>query len=115
MTSSGGAPYTARMLSKTFFTSRIAALVVPLFAATASAPAHAACIPDWSIAAPIVHKEGLTTVETLSRMTAEKLSENIVKTTLCEENGVFVYRIVVRDGEGRLRSRTLDARAPFAR
>ena len=55
------------------------------------------CIADWSIAAPIVHKEGLTTVEALSRIAATELPGIIVKTTLCEENGGFVYRLLVRD------------------
>ncbi len=74
------------------------------------------CITDWSIAAPIVHKEKLTTVEALSRIAAGKLSGRvIVRTTLCEENGVFSYRVVMRDGQGRLSTHTLDARAPFGR
>jgi uncharacterized membrane protein YkoI len=73
------------------------------------------CIADWSIAAPIVHKEGLTTVEALSRIAATEVPGIIVKTTLCEINGGFVYRIVVRDEHGKLTSRTVDARTPFAR
>ena len=73
------------------------------------------CIADWSIAAPIVHQQGLATVEALSRIAAEEMPGNIVKTTLCEENGVFVYRILVRDARGQLTSRTVDARAPFGR
>ena len=77
--------------------------------------ASAACITDWSIAAPIVHKDGLTTVEALSRLAALEISGSIVKTTLCEENGSFVYRILVRDARGQLTSHTVDARAPFAR
>ena len=74
-----------------------------------------ACIADWSIAAPIVRAEGLTTVEALSRIVAAELPGTIVKTTLCEENGAFVYRILVRDARGQLTSRTIDARAPLAR
>jgi uncharacterized membrane protein YkoI len=73
------------------------------------------CIADWSIAAPIVHKEGLTTVEALSRIAAAERAGVIVKTTLCESNGGYVYRIVVRDEHGKLTSRTVDARAPFGR
>ena len=73
------------------------------------------CISDWSIAAPIVHAQGLTTVEALSRIVATEMPGVIVKTTLCEENGAFVYRILVRDARGKLTSRTVDARAPFAR
>jgi uncharacterized membrane protein YkoI len=73
------------------------------------------CIADWSIAAPIVHAQGLTTVEALSRIAATELPGIIVKTTLCEENGTFVYRILVREAGGKLTARTVDARAPFGR
>ena len=74
-----------------------------------------ACITDWSIAAPIVHQRGLATVEALSRIAAAEIPGNIVKTTLCQENGAYVYRILVRDAQGRLTSRTVDARVPFGR
>ncbi len=75
-----------------------------------------ACIADWSIAAPIVHKEKLTTVEALSRIAAEKISGSvIVRTTLCEDNGAFFYRIVTRDAHGRLSTLSVDARTPFGR
>jgi len=78
--------------------------------------AEAACIADWSVAAPIVHKEKLTTVEALSRIAAAKVSgSSIVRTTLCEENGAFSYRIVLRDGQGRLSTHAVDARAPFGK
>ncbi len=80
----------------------------------ASPPAHAAgCYSDWSEAAPIVHKEGLTTIETLAKSARGRLSGDIVKTTLCEENGGFVYRLLIREPAGRLVNRTVDARTPF--
>ena len=101
------------MLIKSFSSLRIAFLMLPLVAAPA--PARAACIADWSIAAPIVHKEGLTTVEALARLAQAKISGNIVKTTLCEESGSFVYRLVIRDLQGRLSNHTVDARSPFGR
>jgi hypothetical protein len=75
------------MLINSFPPLRIAAVISLLLVATPSAPAFAACIADWSIAAPIVHKEGLATVEALSRLAQAKISGNIVKTTLCEEDG----------------------------
>ncbi|MEI9900824.1 MAG: hypothetical protein WDN31_12630 [Hyphomicrobium sp.] len=93
-------------------------ILVPLsLIAVALVPAGAAdtCIPDWSIAAPIVHREGLTTVEALSRIAADKLPGSIVRTTLCQADGAFVYRLLVRDAQGRLSSRTVDARTPFGR
>ena len=55
------------------------------------------------------------TVEALSRIAADQLPGSIVKTTLCEENGAFVYRILVRDARRQLTNRTVDARAPFGR
>lgn len=75
-----------------------------------------ACIADWSIAAPIVHREKLAAVEALSRIAAEKISGSvIVRTALCEENGAFFYRIVTRDAHGRLSTLSVDARTPFGR
>lgn len=73
------------------------------------------CYADWSVAAPIVRKQGLATVETLARRARAKISGAIVKTMLCEENGGFVYRLVVRDSQGRLSNLTVDARSPFGR
>ena len=100
------------------FAPPIRLLVVSLVASAVALPPVGAtdtCIADWSIAAPIVRAQGLTTVEALSRLGAAELPGTIVKTTLCEENGAFVYRILVRDARGHLTSRTVDARAPFAR
>jgi hypothetical protein len=93
------------------------AIATLLLAAAALTPIRAeagGCYADWSVAAPIVHKEGLATVETLSRLAQSRISGDIVKTTPCEEKGSFVYRLVIRDSQGRLKNRTVDARAPFA-
>lgn len=82
----------------------------------ASAPARAGgCYADWSDAAPIVKKEGLTTIEALAETARGKLSGDIVKTTLCEEGGGFVYRLLIREPAGKLVNHTVDARAPFPR
>ena len=81
-----------------------------------AASADRTCITDWSIAAPIVHKEKLTTVEALSAIASDRLSGSvIVRTALCEEQGAFSYRIIMRDAQGRLSTHIVDARAPFAR
>lgn len=73
------------------------------------------CYADWSVAAPIVKQEGLVSVETLTKRAKTKISGEIVRTTLCEEHGEFVYRLVVKEPSGRLASRTVNARAPFGR
>jgi len=94
---------------------RIIFALLPVVVALHPVGAAATCITDWSLAAPIVHAQGLTTVEALSRIAATEMPGVIVKTTLCEEKGAFVYRILVRDERGKLTNRTVDARQPFAR
>jgi uncharacterized membrane protein YkoI len=104
------------MLTLKISTRSIAGPLVIAAIAITSAPARAGgCYPDWSDAAPIVKKEGLTTIEALAATARGKLSGDIVKTTLCEEGGGFVYRLLIREPAGRLVNRTVDARAPFPR
>jgi uncharacterized membrane protein YkoI len=116
MPSSGGARYTGAMLTPKISTRSFAASFVLAAIVFFSAPARAdGCYADWSDAAPIVKKEGLTTIETLAETARGKLSGDIVKTTLCEEEGGFVYRLLIREPAGRLVNRTVDARIPFPR
>lgn len=96
-----------------------AMLIVLAAAAIAISPPAAGagekCFSDWSVAAPMVKKEGLATVETLTALARAKLPGNIVKTVLCQDDGKYFYRVVVRDDDGRLRTVTVDARKPFDR
>ena len=82
-----------------------------------SGAAHAGetCISDWSLAAPIVKSQGLMPVEELTRAAREKFNGEIVKTALCEANGTYVYRLVVKGAGGQVRSKTVDAHNPFGR
>lgn len=73
------------------------------------------CFADWSVAAPVVKKEGLATVEQLSQLAKSSGSGDIVRTTLCQDDGRFTYKIVVKDAKGQLKSLSVDARKPFAR
>lgn len=96
--------------------SYLASLVIIGAAALLPVSAEAGtCYADWSVAAPIVRKEGLTTVEKLASLGEGRLPGVIVKTTLCEEGGGFVYRLVLRDLHGKLSNRTVNARSPFAK
>ncbi len=92
--------------------------IIPmLIAAHSPAPeSHATgrCF-EWSIAAPIVKKEGLATVEKLTRLAHIKRVGDVLRAKLCEEQGAFSYRLVVRDPKGRLRILMVDARHPFER
>jgi hypothetical protein len=93
----------------------IAALFAAALPSQSSFGEEQGCITDWSIAAPIVRKEGLVSVEELSAQIRERLKSSIVKTTLCQEKGDYAFRLVVRGAQGELKSLKLDAREPFSR
>ena len=93
----------------------IAVVMAAALPSPGSAGEEQSCIADWSVAAPIVRKEGLVSVEELSAQIRARLDASIVKTTLCQQKGDYAFRLVVRDAEGQLKSLTLDARAPFSR
>lgn len=94
------------MPASRFFYAALAALAV----LTAGAVRAETCFPDWSVAARIVEAEGLLTVEELTASVRQRLAGEVVKTTLCEENGAYVYRLLVRGGNGQLRTVTFAAR-----
>ena len=71
--------------------------------------AAADCFADWSTAAQVVKKESLLTVEQIAAAEAGAVPGQIVKTTLCKEQGGYVYRLVVRGANGQLRNVVVDA------
>ncbi len=81
----------------------------------AAQAADGVCIGDWSEAAPIVQREGLVTVEAITGLNHEQLKGDIVKTMLCKEQGRYLYRFVVRQANGQLKTVAVDARQPFER
>jgi uncharacterized membrane protein YkoI len=71
------------------------------------------CWTDWSAAAAIARRETLTSVERVSKLAREQYpGAEIIKVTLCEERGKFVYRLVLRERQGQLKSVQLNARQP---
>jgi uncharacterized membrane protein YkoI len=82
-------------------------------AAKASTPANA-CYAAWSDAAPVVHREALTAVRDLHTQARQRNLGDVVRVTLCTEEGRFVYRLIVREPQGRVVPMTVDARQPFA-
>jgi uncharacterized membrane protein YkoI len=71
------------------------------------------CFTDWSVAAPIVKKEGLVSVERLSDLVRAKLKAHIIKATLCSKDGGYVFHVVIRPEKGKMRTITVNARKPF--
>ena len=54
-------------------------------------------------------------MERLSELAFEQDAGDIVKTTLCKDRGRFVYRLMVRNSHGALRTLVVDAKRPFER
>jgi uncharacterized membrane protein YkoI len=82
-------------------------------ALAASAAEAAPCVENWSEAAPVVTREKLVPIETLTRLARSELASDLVRTALCEENGRYVYKMVVRHRDGGLRNVAVDAREPM--
>ncbi len=85
-------------------------------AVSAQADSASKCFASWSDAAPVVKREALVAVEQVSALARPSLSgAEIVKTTLCEEQGRYIYRLLVREAKGHLKTVSVDARTPFGR
>lgn len=82
---------------------------------TQVANALTACFADWSEASPVVSREGLKTIEHVSRLARDRASVEIVNSALCRDESRFVYRLLVRGAEGRLTLLIVDALKPFDR
>jgi uncharacterized membrane protein YkoI len=69
------------------------------------------CWTDWSEASAVVRREALLPVERISKLANAKYpGASIIKLTLCEEQGKFVYHLLLRERQGQLKSELLDAR-----
>lgn len=90
----------------------IATALLPPMLSTTPVEAQQSCIVDWSEAAPIVRREGLATIERVSRIMRDGAAKEIVTSALCTTEGRYVYRITVRGAGGGLRTLIVDARQP---
>ncbi len=91
-----------------------AASAVAVSATASSADTEAErCYADWSQAAEIVRAESLVTAKDVHERARTSQIGDVVRMTLCEEKGRFVYRLVIREAKGHVVKRTVDAKAPF--
>jgi hypothetical protein len=95
---------------------RIAAIVtcaISVFTNPAAASSER-CWADWSTAAPIVRREALVSTKDLHDLARAKNLGNVVRITLCETDGRFVYRLVVIEpARSAVSNVVVDARQPF--
>ena len=72
-----------------------------------------ACFADWSAASAVVKSQGLMTLDQLTKLAPAKLGGEIVRSALCEGENGHVYRLVIRNREGQLKTVVVDAKHPF--
>jgi uncharacterized membrane protein YkoI len=68
------------------------------------------CYGDWSDAAPIVAREKLRSARDVQDMARGEMAGDVVRILLCEADGGFVYRLVLRRLDGRIGTLTVSAR-----
>jgi hypothetical protein len=91
----------------------LAATLLPGRSPTAAADER--CYGDWSDAAPIVAREQLRSARDVQDMARVELGGDIVRIVLCEAEGGFVYRLVLRRLDGRIGTLTVSAARDAAR
>lgn len=72
------------------------------------------CLADWGEAAQIVRSQKLLTVQQLVNSAAHAFSGQIMKTTLCKDGDDYIYKIVVRQGNGQFKTIVVDAKNPLS-
>jgi|CXWK01.1.fsa_nt_gi hypothetical protein len=73
------------------------------------AAAVEACYADWGAASQIIRQFKLMTVDQLTKEAAGQLGGQIVKTTLCKDGDDYIYKVVVRDSKGALKTVVMGA------
>jgi len=113
------APYRRIMSHRTtisrVLTVLVAALTSPAAAGAGIDPAD--CFAEWSDAAIVVREKALTPVRDLHTEARRRNLGDIVRVTLCTDRSKsrqpYVYRLLVREPDGRVVTLVVDAIAPF--
>ena len=86
----------------------IVAALAGILVSSASARAEG-CVP-WSQAGPIIAKNGLVPAKSVYQSVQSRAGGKIVKASLCDRGGNFVYKFVVLGADGVVNNVTVDAR-----
>ena len=92
-----------------------AALGALALAAVTPVQAKEVCFTDWSDAAVAVKKHGLVPVERIGMMAKRSNGSRLVKIELCKVADGYIYKMVMRGPDGRLKRLKVNAKQPFAR
>ncbi len=83
-------------------------------AAAAAAPSLE-CFTSWSEAGPVVEREALVKARDVHAQAKQRRLGDLVKITLCRENGRYTYQLVLHDKPKGVIHMSVDARRPFER
>ncbi len=87
----------------------LTAIALPAVTKPAAALEGSTCFNDWSDAAPIVARERLRAASDLQIQARTRFDRDLVRITLCQLDGNYVYRLLLRDANGRISPLTVDA------
>jgi uncharacterized membrane protein YkoI len=85
------------------------AVLAAVMLTAASAPAKAGCVP-WKSAGALISQNSLIPGNVIYNMVQGKTGGKVISATLCENNGKFVYKMVVLGKKGDVTNLNVDAR-----
>lgn len=91
----------------------ILAILATLGLSLAGQASAETCYADWSEAGPIVREQGLVPAKDLQDLAKAKVEGKLIKITLCEDQGSYVYKLVFDQNSGDVVDMTVDAHTPF--
>ena len=84
------------------------AAVVGLLLTAAGQAAEQNCLP-WASAAPVIAKNSLLPANIIYQVVQQRTGGQIIHATLCDQDGRFIYKLVVLGAKGDVSNVTVDA------
>jgi uncharacterized membrane protein YkoI len=89
-------------------TQAVIAAVIGLMLTAAGQAAETNCLP-WASAAPVIAQNSLLPANIIYQMVQSRTGGQIIHASLCDENGRFLYKLVVLGTKGDVSNVTVDA------
>jgi uncharacterized membrane protein YkoI len=89
-------------------TQAVIAAVIGLVLTAAGQAAEPNCLP-WASAAPVIAQNSLLPANIIYQMVQSRTGGQIIHASLCDENGRFLYKLVVLGAKGDVSNVTVDA------
>ena len=73
------------------------------------------CFTDWSAARTIIAEKKLRTLDELTKTAPLELGGEIVRSTFCQSETGYVYKLVIRTKDGQIKSLNVEAKRVLPR